>query len=155
MHTRDRANCYYLDVTPVRWECPSCQDLKGRNPRRSDSGHTFIEGECQFSDRGPPPRTGAHPRGPREKATTHPSAEASSHDANTEDPGVLGSENPVPDAHGTPQQASSSSSGPQDPPAAARSRGPDTVQRTRRTYETTGTGPDRLPDWSRVNVQIS
>ena len=89
MHTRDRATCYYPDIASVRWECPSCQDLKGRNPRRSDAGHTFIEVECRFSDRGPPPRTGAHPREPREKATTHPSAEASSHDATREDPGVL------------------------------------------------------------------
>ena len=73
MHTRDRATCYYPDVTPVRWECPACQDSRGRNPRRTDEGHSFIENKCRFADSEPPPRKGAHPRGPREKAITHSS----------------------------------------------------------------------------------
>ena len=142
-------------VTPVRWECPACQDNRGRNPRRTNEGHTFIENKCRFSDSEPPPRKGAHPKGPREKATTHSSAEASSHDVNTEVLGVRGNANPGLDSYGTPQQASSSSSSPQDPPAAARSRGLDIEPRTRRMYESTGTGPDRLLDWTRFNVQIS
>ena len=86
MHTRDRRTCRWPDVVSRHWECPACQDDKYRNARLSDPGHTFEFGKCKFADRGSPPRVGAHPRDPRPVAKTHPSAEASSHDAIAQEP---------------------------------------------------------------------
>ena len=133
-HTRNPKTCRQSHVKPQYWSCPACVDDKGRNPRLSDPGHTFQAGECRFVGRGPKPREGAHPREPRATATTHPSSEASGYDATQA------------------EQVSGNGDVPSDEPAK---RGPDSYQRTKRTYSSTGSGVARLPDWSRFDIQIS
>ena len=56
-HSRNPRECHYPHVKEVIMKCPSCNDDRGRNSRRSDDGHTFKAGECRFADaeRPPPP----------------------------------------------------------------------------------------------------
>ena len=80
-HTRNPATCRWYDIEPIIWECQACDEDKNRK----DSGHMVTSpGKCRFA---PPlreagvPRTGAHPRDPRPRAVSHPSADASALDA--------------------------------------------------------------------------
>ena len=168
MHTRDPRTCRWPDIAPRHWECPACQDDKYRNARLKDPGHTFEFDKCKFADRGSPPRVGAHPRDPRPVATTHPSAEASSHDAITrepiDEPPDLQGRAFGEDILGRDAISSGTSTGPHEDPesivrgdatAIRTGRGPDQEPRERRTYASTGTGPARLPDWTRFNIQVS
>ena len=167
LHTRDPTSCRHPNIKSKKWECPACEEVKGRSPLAKDPGHTFVKDQCKFADRGAPPRSGAHPRDPRRKATTHPSAEASSVDAIAEaaDTSVAGEPAPSTAADtsvaGKPAP-SASSTGPHEDPASidytkgpTSVRGPDGYQRVRRTYTDAGTGPTRLPDWTRFNIQVS
>ena len=156
-HTRNTKTCLYPWTRAIVWDCPACQDDKGRNSQYLDHGHTYNEGECRYSDRGPPQRTGAHPREPRATATSHSSAGASSLDAaSSEDPAPAVVQ---PDNFGdhdavTPGDRGDATPAEQADEARA-GRGPDRSQRVRRTYSSSGAGPTRLPDWSRFNIQIS
>ena len=145
VHSRDPTTCRHPDILPVRWECPACQDDKGRSSRFTDPGHLFEEGKCRFSDRAPPSRIGAHPREPRMPNVSHPSAEASSHD-------VASDSRAEPAEHGdVPADAEHG-----NVPARGRPHGAqDSEPRVRRVYADAGTGTVRLPDWSRFNIQIS
>ena len=110
--------------------------MKQQSPEaeiQADPDHNFVLGECRFADMPPPSsRIGQHPREPRQQASTHPSAEASSHDVTREDPGVPGDMHPVAEAQEPAGQASGSSSGRGRPEGSV-----DTVPRTRRTYTDT------------------
>ena len=156
MHTRNERTCRYATTDAKPWTCPTCKssEEKYRNPRQADAGHTLIPDQCRYAD--PAPRTGAHPRDPRQTATDHPSAESSSLDA------TLRAEEPPPEVppafgeHGNlhPDPASSGGAS-SSADGAPRGRGPDLAPRERRTYAESGTGPTRLPDWSRFNIQVS
>jgi len=146
MHTRGQG-CKYPHVMPKPWQCPACKSMEERyrNPQARDPGHTYEPRKCRFEDYGAAQRVGAHPRDPRPLATQHPTSEQSSHDATLQTPGEHGD---VPPAFGETEASSSADRG---RPFGAT----DSEPRVRRTYSTTGSGPQRLPDWSRFNVQVS
>ena len=141
MHTRKPTTCKYPDIAAKPYLCPSCADAesKYRNPRFTDSGHTYKENQCRFVDKSALVRTGAHPRDPRQMTVVHPSSDVSGYDA--------------------ANIGGSSSSHEGQPPLVEPAHGDvpqgDVPTRTRRTYSSSGTGESRLPDWSRFNVQIS
>ena len=160
LHTRDPNTCRQHRIKPKKWECPACGEREGRylNPRLIDPGHTWEKNKCRFSEWAPQERSGAHPRDPRPRATEHPSSERSSYDAARDNTGEPGNVPPAyddepqrPETRLEEEPASSST----DPRYTRGARGPDARPRERRTWETTGTGPSRLPDWSRFNIQVS
>ena len=148
-HTRNRLTCRWYDVEPKYYDCPQCKTDQGKNVK----GHWIDRpGKCRFAPEEPLQRTGAHPREPRPVANAHPSADTSGVDAEQfEEVKDGGDQNPDESADAAPEASGSQSS--TDP--TRRGRGPDTVTRTRRTFQDTGVGTTRLPDWTRFNVQIS
>ena len=123
---------------------------------RNVPGHwTDRPGRCRFAI-GPqdiaPERVGAHPRDPRMTATEHPSSDISGVDALADTPRGGLPATALPDESQHPPNEPGTGS---EDPAPRVGRGPDTVQRVRRTFADQGSGPVRLPDWTRFDIQIS
>ena len=117
-------NLLSANVLVVRRQCKNM----------SDDAHTHISGECRMTiaqERKSAPRRGHEPRDPRSKATDDVTTHL--HPAD------------LPDA---PPTGGASSSGVGQPPSggASSSRGPDTVQRVRRTYQDEQVGPPNPSD---------
>ena len=136
MHTRDPSNCSWPNVKPIAITCPTCKDMEGKYKTRhpANKGHTYLEG-CRFEGKSPfgaPNRTGQHPRPPREVTKDHPSADAGAYDA----------------AQGIDADAAADNTGSTSSDDPRGSREPTT--RTQKT--STGSGPTRLPDWTRFDL---
>ena len=147
-HTRVVGECKYPHDTTETWNCPGC---KTRSPRFHHT-HNYKQADCKWAtapSRSSVPRKGAHPRPGRQRATADPTAGLP---GNTGE-GELGAEDEKVD-----QPASSSTAVPDEPPdsgtasSSRGTRGPDTVDRERRTWADTATGSDRDSDWSKFEV---
>ena len=126
-HSRIIGECGFPYDEPVTWKCVGCQQRKNKN----DDAHTHIPGECRMTiaqERKSAPRRGHEPRDPRRKATED--ATAHLHPAD------------LPDPEGQPLSGGMSST----------SRGPDTVPRTRRTFQDGQVGPPNPSDWVSFDV---
>ena len=117
-HSRIIGECGYPYDEPVVWKCIRCRQRKNK----SDDAHAHITGECRMTiaqERKSAPRRGHEPHDPRRKATD---------DVTTH---LHPAELPYP-----PPTDGASFSGDGQPLSggASSTRGPDTVQRVRRTY---------------------
>ena len=135
-HSRIIGECSYPHDEPIVWKCIGCRQRKNK----SDDAHTHIPGECRMTiaqERKSAPRRGYELRDPFRKATenvtTHPTP------ADLPDPPLTGG---------------ASSSGGVLPLSGGQSssRGPDTVQRARRTYQDEQVGPPTPSDWVSLDV---
>ena len=146
-HNRVEGVCKHPFVEPVVHECRGCQK---RMPEASLS-HSHIPGECKFSNsfgRRSAPRTGRHPRAPRVPAHGIPGSDAQ---AQLPDGTDLGSEVVDPSDQAQPQE---SSPAPESHSERA-VRGPDIVERERRTFREASVGAPRPNDWSRFDIASS
>ena len=85
-------------------------------------------------------------------ATEHPSSDISGVDALADESrGGVPSATLLDESQRPPNEPGISSRD----PAPRAGRGPDTIQRVRRTYADQGSGPVRLPDWTMFDIQIS
>ena len=157
-HTRKPGVCRWHDIKARHWEYPACEkDGTGRNnpvhlPYRNDPT------TCRFGiwpkDAGPP-RSGAHPRDPRRPTVKHPSSDMRANDMGL---GEVAPDVPdvLPHGEGDPTARSSTETDTKPEDSMPRGvRGPDTVNRTRRTFADAGSGPTKLPDWTQFNIQVS
>ena len=130
-HSRIIGECSYPHDEPIVWKCAGCKQRKNK----SDDAHTHFPGECRMTiaqERRSAPRRGHDPRGLRRKATD----DATSHftPADLSDPPLTGG--------ASSSGGDGSLSGDQ-----SSSRGPDTVQRVRRTYQDEQVGLPNPSDW--------
>ena len=124
-HSRKVGECAYPYDNPIVWECVGCQN----NRHKNHDSHTYIPGECRQSivkSRASAPRRGHAPREPRIRASDDPTRSMQQ-----------------PDLENTEQS--------QGNPASS-SRGPDTVSRTRRTYQDQAVGNPHPNDWVSFDV---
>ena len=146
-HNRVDGVCKHPFVEPVVHECRGCQK---RLPEASLT-HSHIPGECKFSSsfgRRFAPRTGKHPRAPRVPAHGIPGSDAQ---AQLPDGSDLGSELVNPSDQVQPQESSPA----QESSPERAVRGPDTVDRVRRTFREASVGAPQPNDWSRFDIASS
>ena len=157
-HTRVAGSCRFPHIDsskPYKCLAFTAAEDKYMNPRRNAKGHTHVEGECRYPIEPGHARTGHHPRDPRQPSRQHPSSEISGYDAalsSREDTQAASSSNRASSSHEQPDQAEDAASSSHE---LRRGRGPDQRQRTRRTFAEREQGDERLPDWSKFNIQIS
>ena len=135
-HSRIIGECCYPHDEPIVWKCVGCRQRKNK----SDDAHTHIPGECRMTiaqERRSVPRRGHEPRDPRRKATDDVTKHLTP--ADLPDPPLTGG---------------ASSSGGDRPLSGGQSssRGPDTVQRVRRTCQDEQVGPPNPLDWVSFDV---
>ena len=137
-HTCIRGECRWPDEETVSWDCIGCQ----RHRPASHDSHTYGP-DCKHAiipHRKGVPRTGRHPRQPMERTRDVPGREAQ---AQLPDDSDLLPADPSAAAASAPPPASSS-----DRPG----RGPDLVERERRTYREAGVGDPHPSDWTRYDI---
>ena len=161
-HTRIAGSCRFPHVESKPYKCPTCKEAENRyyNSRRNAEGHTYVDGECRYAPTPTQvgqPRTGQHPRDPRQPARDHPSSDISGYDASLQPSGEPQPVNPGGPSSSSTDQAIQPEEDTGPPGEARRIRGPDTIQRTRRTFTDKGqyASDEILPDWTRFNAQIS
>ena len=170
-HTRIPGKCKYWDVETPKWTCPGCIARSGR----WTEDHNYKPGECKHYDMSARVSTtkqrGRYPAVPVQKATadptaglrpTNPGGELGLADATREvAKQEAASSSSSSSSAQPPQPASSSTSEPTSEPADTSSepraaRGPDTYQRTRRTFEEASTTTDQPPtNWSRFDIHLT
>ena len=156
-HSRVVGQCGYPYDQPRVWECDACFNKK---PRFNEA-HTYEDGKCKWASapmRASHKRAGRHPRDPATAASAEPTAglpgnvdgrELGADADDAVEANALDQINQLERDEG--QEIASSSS--RDIPR--RTRGPDTVQRTRTTTTDLGTGPGGTTDWSNFDVAKS
>ena len=133
-HSRIIGECGYPHDEPVVWKCIGCRQRKNK----SDDAHTHIPAECRMTiaqERKSAPRREHEPRDPRRKATYDLTTHL--HPADLPDPPPTGEASSSGDGMGNHYQVV------RHPHEA---RGPDTVQRVRRTYQDEQVGPPNPSD---------
>ena len=162
-HSRTPGECRYPLIEPRIWTCPGCERRTPRWTSVGSGAHNYLPEQCKWATapiRNSTKRHGKHPRPGRKKASDEPTAglpattpegelgagdEAAAPPAPPKDVVSAGGEEADPPSSG----GSSSST---TPPAPA-GRGPDQQQRTRRTWQDSGTGDANPSDWSQYDIQ--
>lgn len=154
-HTRVIGQCCYPYDEP---KIPDCEGCLQHRPSTNDS-HTY-SGDCKYATapkRAAHKRQGAHPRDPAQPASADPTSHMPGNDngielgAAAEDAALEQLERLGPSSTAATDGGSSSSSS----TAARPGRGPDTVERVRRTYADSAAGPENNADWTTFDVQRS
>ena len=144
-HTRVRGQCRWPDAEEIIWNCAGCK----RDRPAAHESHTNGP-DCKHAiiqHRRGTPRTGHHPRQPAERSLDVPGREAQAQLPDGSD--LVPVEPPTSAIEAMPQAGEPlpSSSEPRQ------GRGPDVVERVRRTFQDAAVGDPAPSDWTRYDVR--